>query len=175
MMWNVISLRNFSLNVCLLLQLTLLFILAHFKTSVRQNTFRAWLRYKCHIKGPSESRVFLPDFLQSIYSKMCRLVHILRTPMPQVLSFPVIGGSGAPCEGPEDAGGGWDVAGHEKPAGPHPEEELLRWWPAVFCGDPSQRDRDIQESQLRAVFRRCASKFTVGLIWHVGMDVCKIH
>lgn len=68
--------------------------------------------------------------------------------MPQVLSSPVFGGSGAPCKGPEDAGGGWDVPGHKKPAGPHAEEELLRRRPAVFCGDPSQRDRDLQEGQL---------------------------
>lgn len=47
--------------------------------------------------------------------------------MPQVPSSPVFGGSGAPCQGPEDAGGRWDVPGDEKLAGPHPEEELLRW------------------------------------------------
>lgn len=80
--------------------------------------------------------------------------------MPQVLSSPVIGGSGAPCEGPKDAGGGRDVPGDKKPTGPHSEEELLRRGPAFFCGDPSQRDRDLQESQLRAVFRRCASTST---------------
>lgn len=54
-------------------------------------------------------------------------LHVPRAPlMPQVPSSPVFGGSGAPCQGPEDAGGRWDVPGDEKPAGPHPEEELLR-------------------------------------------------
>lgn len=68
--------------------------------------------------------------------------------MPQVLSFPVFGGSGPPRQGPEDAGGRRDVPGHQEPAGPHPEEELLRRRPAVLGGDPPQRDGDLQESQL---------------------------
>lgn len=66
-MWNVISLCNFCLNVCLLLQLTLLFILADFKTSVRQNTFQPVFDIRA-----SEGWVFLPDSFHSISSEMSR-------------------------------------------------------------------------------------------------------
>lgn len=70
-MWNVISLCNFCLNVCLLLQLTLLFILADFKTSVRQNTFHPVFDISV-TKRASEGWVFLPDSFHSISSKMSR-------------------------------------------------------------------------------------------------------
>lgn len=68
--------------------------------------------------------------------------------MPQVLSSPVFGGSGPPRKGTEDAGRGWDVPSDQKPAGPYPEEKLLRRGPAVICGDPPQCDRNLQEGQL---------------------------
>lgn len=89
---------------------------------------------------------------------VCSLQTDKRTLMPQVLSSPVLGGSGPSCEGPEDVGGGWNVPGYQEPAGPHPEEELLCWWPALVSGDPSQCDRDLQEGELWAFLRWRSSK-----------------